>query len=413
MDKEKNKNKQEKKQKRKQKKKGSRRNQAKSNNGKNNKKKQAINLKQSTSSCNLTCLTNAMTYLKLMKDNVGNYLRQDKRFRAVNKTGGKKSGKKGLFGPVLQRILEAGGGNKSQLTCAGEANNSGAKTFTNLTATLIKCEDNINMSCNTANFPLPNMTKVDSCVTTMKSFKSLVDGCMNTTTTPNASSACTCWNKSSFTSLATEIRTCQLSSQSKAMVLQLKYCKANFSACKTAEDDSLKAISACSVSTSGQVAKAAALTANIAGVTAANTTAASLAGTSSGKFHRASRASVTTCAEVITINKLIIKYSNQKQTSDLISTNTAKVTKLTGITCTTTEKTTLTSQITSFIAILVEMASTLTTAQSDIKAATGSTASSATIANATSATATSANRRNMMAEVALAMVALEAVLPVA
>ena len=58
--------------------------------------------------------------------------------------------------------MKAGGGNKSDLQCNGVSNSTGANQLTNLTQTLLKCEQTINASCNTANFPLPNVTQVSS-----------------------------------------------------------------------------------------------------------------------------------------------------------------------------------------------------------------------------------------------------------
>jgi hypothetical protein len=143
-----------------------------------------------------------MTYLKLMKDAVGNYMKQDARIRRANKTGGNKNGKKGLFAPTLRRIVKAGGGNKSDLQCNGVSNTTGANQLTNLTNTLLMCETTINASCNPVNFPTPNMTLVIECLSTIGSFKSMVEGCMKM----NGSDACNCWSNSSFTNLTTSIR---------------------------------------------------------------------------------------------------------------------------------------------------------------------------------------------------------------
>lgn len=342
-----------------------------------------------TCTANATCLNNAMAYLKMMKDNVGNYLRQNKRFRAVNKTGGKKSGKKGLFGPVLDKILEAGGGNKSALSCAGSTTSAGAKLLKNISDILIKCESNINKSCNPANFPLPNVTKVDLCVTTMGTFKSMCEICMK----KNGTDACGCWSNSSFTSLATEIKTCKLSTESKAMVAQLNSCKGNFSYCKSTEDNSLKAISACSKSTGDLLKKAASLTANSAGLTAAKTTAASLSG-SRVATGRMARATATTCAEVITIIKKLLKISDQCQACPGTATLAKDVTGVTGLSCTTAEKATLKTQGDSLDTAIAVVAVSLAAVQTTLETATGTTASTDAIS---SATAKSAGRRNIVA----------------
>merc|ERR1712158_299193 len=56
-------------------------------------------------STDYTCLINAMTYLNLTKTQVTNYLKQQGRIVAANKTGEKKNGKKGIFAATAQRII--------------------------------------------------------------------------------------------------------------------------------------------------------------------------------------------------------------------------------------------------------------------------------------------------------------------
>merc|ERR1712127_37910 len=346
---------------------------------------------RATCTANATCLNKAMEYLNLMKGAVNNYIKQDARVRSANKTGGNKSGKKGLFAPPLRRIVKAGGGNKSDLQCSGSSNSSGAKQLKNLTDTLLKCETTINSSCNTANFPLPNITEVSACLSAIGTFKSMVDTCMKL----NGTTACNCWVNSTFATHATTIRGCKLSDTSKSVIKQLGYCKGNFSLCKTFEDEGLKAISACSESSSDLTAKAAALTANSAGLTAAKTTASTLANSTS----RRSRAAVT-CAEIVTKITALLLLVDQNPSSTKISTAAAEVTSVT-VTCTTTERASLTTQVTSLTAAVATVAAELTTVQQDLETATGSTASAAAIsaaANSTStATAASSGRRNIAA----------------
>jgi len=360
-------------------------------NGKGGNRKSRKLIRQSSCTANATCLNKAMEYLNLMKGAVNNYIKQDARVRSANKTGGNKSGKKGLFAPTLRRIVKAGGGNKSDLQCSGSSNSSGAKQLKNLTDTLLKCETTINSSCNTANFPLPNITEVSACLTAIGTFKSMVDTCMKL----NGTTACNCWVNSTFATHATTIRGCKLSDTSKSVIKQLGYCKGNFSLCKTFEDEGLKAISACSESSSDLTAKAAALTANSAGLTAAKTTASTLSSS-----RRVARATATTCAEIVTKITALLLLVDQNPSSTKISTAAAEVTSVT-VTCTTTEKASLTTQVTSLTAAVATVAAELTTVQQDLETATGSTASAAAIsaaANSTStATAASSGRRNIVA----------------
>merc|ERR1712117_356972 len=98
----------------------------KSQGGRNNKGSRSGSCRAST---DYTCLINAMTYLNLTKTQVANYLKQQGRIIAANKTGEKKNGKKGIFAATAQRIIRSGGGNSAALSCQGSTSN-GAKNLT-------------------------------------------------------------------------------------------------------------------------------------------------------------------------------------------------------------------------------------------------------------------------------------------
>merc|ERR1712106_70902 len=150
----------------------------------------------SRASTDYTCLINAMTYLNLTKTQVSNYLKQQGRIVAANKTGEKKNGKKGIFASTAQRIIRSAGGDSSALTCQGSTTSNGAKNLTDLATLLNGCEDKVKATCATENMPLPNITEVSACVSSMETFKGMVDTCqMNK---ENGTEACTCWSNSNF-----------------------------------------------------------------------------------------------------------------------------------------------------------------------------------------------------------------------
>jgi len=301
-----------------------------------------------------------------------------------------KSGKKGIFGPTLRRIVKAGGGNKSNLQCSGSSTSKGALQLKNLTDTLLKCEKTINASCDKESFPHPDMTTVKECKTAMDSFKTLVDGCQK----KSGSEACTCWTDTAFTPLVATIKTCSISEASKAVVKQLGYCRGNFSLCKKFEDDGLVAISACSESTADLLAKAKALTASKTGLTAAKTAASTLSGSSSGR--RMARATATTCAEVVSKITALLKAVGENPASSMVATLAGEVTGVT-VTCTETEKTSLKGQVTSISVAITSVDEELATVQSDLLTATGTTASTSAISGAATATSSSSGRRNIVA----------------
>merc|ERR1712079_868594 len=153
--------------------------------------------RQSTStSANSTCFENAVFYMKLWKDVVGNFEKQNKRMTKQNSTGQSKSGKKGTFAPIAFKLVDIGGGNKTNMSCGGSYNNSGAMHLQNLTKTLFDCELSVNASCNPANFPQPNTTFITMCENLTSNFKTAVQACLNKTiggTKTNVSDACGCW----------------------------------------------------------------------------------------------------------------------------------------------------------------------------------------------------------------------------
>merc|ERR1719370_1997224 len=88
--------------------------------------------KASNATVNLTCLTTAIQLLKFQKDNVNNFLSRQTRQLKQNALTTKKQGKKGEFAEPAARLIQAGGGNKSNLTCGGSTTSTGAKQLLNL-----------------------------------------------------------------------------------------------------------------------------------------------------------------------------------------------------------------------------------------------------------------------------------------
>merc|ERR1712079_220111 len=346
------------------------------------------------SSTDYSCLIKAMTYLNLTKTQVANYLKQQGRIVAANKTGEKKNGKKGIFASTAQRIIRSGGGNSAALSCQGSTTSSGAKNLTNLATLLNGCEAKVKAACATENMPLPNMTEVSACVSSMETFKGMVDKCQMMK--ENGTEACSCWSNDNFTALVTTIKGCKISSDQKLVIAQLSSCKGNFSACKQAEDDGMKAMSSCSTSKAALLASAKTLSANSAGLDSAKTTVDSLAGNTS------TRAAAASCAEIITIVTEIKTIVASNPENSTVTTLTTKITSATGLTCSDAEKTSLATSSSDLASAKESVDGSLATIKEDLEIATGSAPtdseiSSATTAAASSATSTSSARRNIVA----------------
>merc|ERR1712062_919401 len=140
------------------------------------------------------------------------------------------------------------------------------------------------------------------------------------------------------TTLAATIRKCKISTTQKAVVAQLSLCKGNFSACKQAEDDGMKAMSSCSTSKSDLLASAKTLKANSAGLDSAKTKVDSLAANSTTK----KRAAAASCAEIITIVTEIKTIVAANPENSTVTTLTTKITSVAStVTCSDAEKTSL------------------------------------------------------------------------
>ena len=105
------------------------------------------------------CLETSITVMKMWKDVISNFEKQKKRMKKQNETGLSKTGKKGLFDSVYQRLLSAGGGDKTSLACAGRTDSEGAAWLTNLTSSLAACQTDISSACDPSTWPQPNITK--------------------------------------------------------------------------------------------------------------------------------------------------------------------------------------------------------------------------------------------------------------
>merc|ERR1712213_148429 len=172
-----------------------------------------------------TCVDTAVAAMKLLKDKVDNFEKQEKRISKKSNIGSKKSAKKDVFGPTLQRLSDAAGGNLSAPVCAGNASSPGAAQMLNLSMTLQTCDDDIFAA---------NDTRVAECKAAIATFKNYPDTC----TALDGAAACDCWTPSAAVTAATaEIKACDLSSNNTAVVTAVKACKAAFGKCRKYEDD--------------------------------------------------------------------------------------------------------------------------------------------------------------------------------
>merc|ERR1711913_106972 len=293
---------------------------------------------RATSGLNDNCFEQAVHFMKVWKDIVGNFEKQRKRMVKQNKTGGNKSGKKGLFAPIAHRLVDIGGGNKSNMSCGGQYGNQGAAQLQNLTKTLFECEIEVNKSCNPANIPQPNMTFINRCKELVDNFTAEATTCYDKTyggKKTNSSDACYCWTHNQLNHSIDELKTCKANKEAAAITSALKNCTTAFGKCRKFEDAASTALSSCSSDSSKLTKKAANLAANNASMTAAKEKMSSLASSRSGGvgiLGSNEDRTAASCAEIITISQTIVKITNQNPQSTKITTYAKKISTATAST---------------------------------------------------------------------------------
>ena len=257
-------------------------------------KKNIKGRKRSQRQVNDVCVTSLTTVLKRQKL-VLNFMKQKSRIEKQQEISMKKSNKKGLFAPIALKLVSFGGGNKSNPECGGKTDSDGAKQLKNLTTTLFECEKEVNKSCNPANFPKPNMTKLTACNSSANQFESKVQECLKISA---AAEACSCWSSSDMSSYSEAVKDCKMTTDSDAGKAGLSACKSAFSKCRKFEDDVIYSMKACSASPDKLAEKAAALSKNKAAMDSVKKKIAALTGS-----RRLKRAPATDCKSIIELIK--------------------------------------------------------------------------------------------------------------
>merc|ERR1719400_3000256 len=185
------------------------------------------NTKASNATVNLTCLTTAIQLLKFQKDNVNNFLSRQTRQLKQNALTTKKQGKKGEFAEPASRLIQAGGGNKSNLTCGGSTTSTGAKQLLNLTDLLDGCADAIKDACTP---PAGiNQTFMNECYEKSKGYNTTLSGCV--TTALSGSDPCSCFTDAKLVGAMTNLKSCKGKNESKLAAAARTKCLTQMRAC--------------------------------------------------------------------------------------------------------------------------------------------------------------------------------------
>merc|ERR1739837_23829 len=362
---------------------------------KNNKRKNNKGTRKSSRTLDGMCIENAVTAMKRWKDVVANFDKQKTRIEKQASIAGKKSGKQSVFGPIALKLVDLGGGNKSALTCSGSATSEGALQLTNLTSTLFDCEVLVNASC-TTDFPMPNMTFVDTCVNTTDLFKTLATECMTMSKEATATEACACWSAPEMTMASEAVKDCKIAEVS-SIAQGLKACKDAFSTCRKFEDEAVSSMAACSVSVDTLKAKAAALSQSKTAMTAAASTVSDITG-SSRKVRglaRGKRAAAADAAAFIPLVTTIVTIATDSPSSTMIVTISADIVASASLTFTDDEITSLTAVEETLTAAVELVTDAFEEAQATLEDATGSTLSAAGLSSVAASVTTARARQRV------------------
>ena len=217
--------------------------------------------RQTDSNClSETCVDNAVKYHKLVNEKVRNFEAQKKRAERFRKQLGNKGAKNADFDHVIDKLVKAGGGNASNLTCNGK-NNKGSELLMNLTAELGMCNMSIQDACTVEPVPASNQTFLEACAKTMDDFKTKVEEAtrVSSTETVAGSESCALWDHANMTLLTDSMKGCITLLQEEGNLAKAtnRACKKQFTDCRGKMEDVGNAIAGCSPANSEDKVKAA------------------------------------------------------------------------------------------------------------------------------------------------------------
>merc|ERR1711997_859745 len=284
-----------------------------------------------------TCYYKSIKNMRMLAGIVANFEKQQNRMKAHGKIASGKLDKKDAFESINQKLISAGGGNKSALTCSGSSTNPGALQLTNLTTVLGECQTVLATSCNMSLIPQVNSTQLDACNTSIVEFKTEAEKCLDMAIKAKSMSedVCACFTATALDELFESNTDCKFPAETKNITTAKNKCVEDFGKCRKYEDDAATSITACSTSASAMTEKVAALSENAAKTAEAQATVASLA--SSARRIRRSERSLGSCTEVATTAVTLVTMVIDFPSSPDILVLSASIIASSTVTCTSDE----------------------------------------------------------------------------
>jgi len=399
----------------------------------------------------LTCLKTALQLLKFQKDNVNNFLARHVRQQRQNALSSKKKGKKGEYAEPAARLIQSGGGNKSNLTCGGSTTSEGAKQLLNLTDLLSGCSEKIHEACTPPSGI--NQTFMSECYDKSKGYNTTLSECVSKGL--SGEDPCSCFMEPKLVGAMTNLRPCKGKDEAKLAAKQRTKCLNQMRACNGYVEKAGRLQYTCKYTTDDLKKTLAQITANNATVAAAMAKVKALTGVEAsdsssnssrrpdtrrgreaeempiseedipaamdavqqlmqtsgrhlGKRDIRVKRATFTCASITTaVETCTTAVSSTPSGSTIVQSCTIETTQ-TSITCTEAEKTALqTTTNTLFVAqrIFTAFAVSILSELSESAGATPSTAELEVLVNAittgTSTKAASSRNRNMLRQMVL------------
>lgn len=348
--------------------------------------------------CVAGCSALIITMMKALRKQ-NSYTKQYNRVVNVQSQTEKKGGKKDGYGSdsedgPLSLLISAGGGNASDLSCAGSKTNQAAINMANLTAKLGTCQEAIGEACNVTNMAVIKEEWIN-CSIVMKEFKTGVDSCLNGSLSDVK--ACDCFTK--LIPLRNEVIGCEgteLQAAAKSDLLAKKACQVVFGECRANGEEIRPVLAACQAGGSSvdelkaQVGTVLVNAAANAAIIAKTATLAAAAGRKLSK-----RASVTfdgntytldTCANWAAAALAWFTALDNSLTTDISAAGTTISTAT--VTCSATDVATLNAVSAKGLAVAAKADLKVSMLQKKLQQITGTTVSAADAQAAAAATST-------------------------
>merc|ERR1719328_613563 len=286
--------------------------------------------------------------------------------KAHSKIASGKLDKKDAVESINQKLIEAGGGNKSALTCSGSSTSPGAAQLANLTSVLGECQTVLATSCNMSLIPQVNSTKLDACNASIVAFKTEAEMCLDMAIKAKAMTeeVCACFTAAELDEHFEANTDCKFPEETRNITAAKNKCVEDFGKCRKYEDDAATSITACSTSAS-------ALTEKAAKTAEAQAVVKNLA--SSSRRMRRSERSLGSCTEVATTATTLITMVVDFPSSPDILVLSASIIASSTVVCTDDEISSLAALDAQFDEAAETFAEAIDSIQEQLISLTGST----------------------------------------